>query len=148
LILVDANLLIYSYAEEMPQHPAAHYWLNRQLNESPRVGLPWPSLLAFVRLVSNPKAFQNPVPMETAWEQVQSWLRLPSVWVPAPTLRHPEILGRLLRQPGVNPNQVPDCHLAALAIEHDLTVCSSDRDFQRFEGVRWKNPLAAESLSN
>jgi toxin-antitoxin system PIN domain toxin len=148
LILVDANLLIYSYAEEMPQHPAANGWLNRQLNESPRVGLPWPSLLAFVRLVSNPKAFRQPVPMQTAWDQVESWLNLPSVWVPGPTSRHSEILGSLLCQPGMHPNQVPDCHLAALAIEHDLTVYSSDRDFERFQGVRWINPLVVERLSS
>jgi uncharacterized protein len=74
VILVDTNLLVYAYVKEVPQHEAALEWFDRQLKEVSRVGLPWASLLAFVRLVSNPKIFKNPVSVPVAWKQVETWL--------------------------------------------------------------------------
>jgi len=141
MILVDANLLIYAYAVELPQHAAAHAWLDQQLNTLPRVGLPWPSLLAFVRLVTHPRVFERPVSVATAWQQVEQWLQVPAVWVPGPTACHAGILGPLLREATPRANLVPDAHLAALAIEHGLTLYSTDGDFARFPGVTWHNPL-------
>jgi len=141
VILVDANLLIYSVVEDLPQHEAAREWLDGRLNDSPRVGLPWPSLLAFVRLVGNPRLFRRPVRLEQAWSQVEEWLGLPSTWVPGATENHATVLAGTLVEAGGNPNLVPDAHLAALAIEHGLTLCSTDRDFARFRRLRWENPL-------
>ena len=141
MILVDANLLIYAYVPELPQHEAARTWLEEQLNTAPRVGLPWPSLLAFVRLVTNPRIFERPAPMAEAWARVEEWLHLPSVWIPLPTERHPEVLGELMRRAVDRSQLVPDAHLAALAIEHGLVLCSTDGDFARFPGLRWQNPL-------
>lgn len=141
--LIDANLLIYAHIEEMPLHRPAHRWLDEQLNGLPRVALPWPSLLAFVRLVSNPRIFDRAVPVSRAWRQVESWLSAPSVWIPSPTDRHQTILGRFLAEgAGLRANLVPDAHLAALAIEHGLTLCSADKGFARFTGLQWENPLA------
>lgn len=141
MILVDANLLIYAYAREMPQHDAAREWLDRQINTRLRVGLPWPSLLAFVRLLSNSRIFERPVPVASAWEQVEKWLSAPAVWIPGPTERHAAILGPLMRENVSRANLVPDAHLAALAIEHGLTLCSTDGDFTRFPELAWENPL-------
>jgi uncharacterized protein len=141
VILVDANLLIYSAVKDLPQHEAAREWLDGRLNDSPRVGLPWPSLLAFVRLVGNPRLFRRPLAIDTAWNQVEEWLSLPSTWVPGATANHAAVLARTLAEVGGNTNLVPDAHLAALAIEHGLTLCSTDRDFARFRGLRWKNPI-------
>ena len=141
MILVDANLLIYAYAREMPKHDAARDWLDRQINTRPRVGLPWPSLLAFVRLLSNPRIFENPVPVATVWEQVEKWLSATAVWIPGPTENHAAILGPLMRETVSRANLVPDAHLATLAIEHGLTLCSTDGDFARFSGLTWENPL-------
>ena len=142
MILVDANLLVYARVASMPQHAKAKEWLDGRLNATVSVGLPWPSLLSFVRLVSNPRIFAKPERITTAWEQVQIWLDCPSVWVPAPTERHREVIGPLLVRAVSRANLIPDAHLAALAIEHGLTLCSSDGDFARFEGLRWENPLA------
>lgn len=142
MILVDANLLIYAYAPTLPQHEAAKEWLENQLNNTPRVGLPWPSLLAFVRIVSNPRVFERPVPIAEAWARVEEWLTLPSVWIPLPTERHAEILGELMQSMVDRSQLVPDAHLAALAVEHGLTLCSTDGDFARFPKLRWYNPLA------
>ncbi len=145
MILVDANLLIYARVKSMPQHIAARAWLEERLNASARVGLPWPTLLAFVRLVSNPRVFDRPDTIQAGWQQVEEWLERSCVWIPEPTDRHRETLARFLREVVDRPKLVADAHLAALAVEHGLTVCSSDGDFARFPGVRWENPLQARA---
>jgi uncharacterized protein len=141
VILVDANLLVYAHVASLPQHAAAHAWLDEQLNSSFQVGLPWPSLLAFVRLVSNPRVFQRPLAVTAAWRQVENWLGCPRVWIPGPTDRHREHLGRLLAEGGLEADLVPDAHLAALALEHGLILYSTDGDFARFGELTWRNPL-------
>lgn len=143
MILVDANILIYAHVESCTQHQVARQWLDRQLNGSARVGLPWASMLAFLRLVTNPRVFEQPEPMRDAWRQVRAWLACEPVWVPQPTDRHADILDELIALPGVHANLVPDAHLAALALEHGLTMCSSDGDFAQFPALRWQNPLAS-----
>ncbi|MGI8784234.1 MAG: type II toxin-antitoxin system VapC family toxin [Acidobacteriota bacterium] len=140
MILVDANLLIYAHVAGLPQHKAARVWLDGRLNGIIRVGLPWPCLLAFVRLVSNPRVFEQPESISSAWGQVEQWLDRDPVWIPQPTEHHREVLGSLLAR-GERSNLVPDAHLAALAIEHGLKLCSTDGDFARFPGVQWENPL-------
>jgi predicted nucleic acid-binding protein len=80
--------------------------------------------------------------MPVAFRQVSAWLAWESVWVPEPTDRHAAVLGELLADTGAHGNLVPDAHLAALAIEHGLTLCSADRDFARFQGLRGENPLS------
>lgn len=94
-----------------------------------RVGLPWGSLLAFVRISSNRRIFERPSPILSSWRQVEEWLALERVWIPEPTPGHREILGELLGHVGDDANLVPDAHLAALAIEHELTLFSADRGF-------------------
>jgi toxin-antitoxin system PIN domain toxin len=141
VILVDANILIYSHVETFAEHEAARAWLDDQLNGSARVGLPWPSLLAFLRLVTNPRIFERPEPMVDAWRQVRDWLACETAWIPQPTEHHRELLGKLPALPGVHSNLVPDAHLAALALGHGLTLCSTDGDFARFPELRWLNPL-------
>lgn len=142
MILVDANLLLYAHHAGFGQHVAARRWLDERLNASPQVGLPWASLLAFVRLSVNPRVFERPLSVAQAWEQVSLWLACPNVWVPVPTERHASILSRLLPQAVGSPGLVMDAHLAAQAIEHGLELCSTDRDFGRFIELRWRNPLA------
>lgn len=140
LILLDSNLLIYAHVPESPHHGAARIWLGKVLNGPAKVGLPWPTLLGFMRLVGNSHVVQHPLPLHRAWTQVESWLALPQTWIPTPTDRHREILAGLLAEES-RPDLAADAHLATLAIEHGLTVCSSDGDFARFRGVRWENPL-------
>jgi toxin-antitoxin system PIN domain toxin len=142
VILVDANLLVYAHIAEMRQHERARVWLDEHLNGAARVGLPWAALVAFVRLVSNPRILKQPRTVVQGWRQVESWLGCATAWIPSPTEQHREALGRLLTLPGMNANLVPDAHLAALAIEHGVTLCSADTDFARFPGLKWENPLA------
>ena len=141
MILVDANLLVYAHVASFEQHQRARAWLDEQLNGATAVGLPWPSLLVFLRLVTNARIFENPEPTTRAWAQVRAWLGCETVWIPLPGERHATLLSEVLATPGVHGDLIPDAHLAALAIEHGLTVCSTDTDFARFGNVRWTNPL-------
>jgi toxin-antitoxin system PIN domain toxin len=143
VIVVDVNILVYATIKGFPQHQAAREWLDLQLNGFGRVGLPWAALLGFLRVTTNPRMTTRPLSIAVAWEQVKLWRSVDVVWAPAPTERHADVLGGLLAAPGVHGNLVPDAHLAALAIEHGLTLCSTDGDFARFPGLRWENPLEA-----
>ena len=140
-MLIDANLLVYAKMRALPQHGKARAWLEGALNGSERVGLPWPSLLAFLRLTTHPRIFDPPLASSTAWDQVREWLGLRIVWVPGPTEDHPAALGRMIEATRASGNLLPDAHLAAIALEHGLVVCSTDGDFARFPGIRWHDPL-------
>jgi toxin-antitoxin system PIN domain toxin len=118
-------------------------WFEHVLGGAPKVGFPWPTLLAFVRLMGNPRVVRRPAPLSRSWDRVQQWLALPQAWIPLPTDRHLEIIGGLLAGES-RAGLANDAHLAALAIEHGLIVCSSDRDFARFRGVRWEDPLRVQ----
>lgn len=142
MILVDANLLVYAHVRSLPQHPKARRWLDSELNGNFAVGLPLHSLLAFMRIVTNPRIFQSPESISDAWKQVEEWLDCENAWIPETTERHRDVLGTLLGASGMQANLVPDAHLAALAIEHGLILCSTDGDFGRFKDLRWRNPLA------
>ncbi len=144
MILVDANLLLYAKFSDLPQHARIRPWLEEQLSSPGRVGIPWPSSLAFLRLATNPRLFGQPLPIRAAWRQVNEWLSHPRVWIPEPTEDHSVVLGRLLEKAHATGNLVPDAHLAAIALQHGLTVCSADSDFARFPDIEWINPVQSD----
>jgi hypothetical protein len=142
MIIIDANILLYAHVASYPQHKRAQTWLDTALSGSTRVGLPWESLLAFVRIATNGKLFPYPESTMDAWQQVGEWLDAAPAWIPVPTDRHREVLETLT--PSITkPTLVPDAHLAALAIEHGLMLVTTDGDFARFSGLRWSNPLSS-----
>jgi uncharacterized protein len=141
VILIDANLLIYASYQGAVQHEAAKAWLEECLNSGVRVGLPWLSLLAFIRLTTNPRVFERPLSVQQATAQVNDWLALSTVWTPSATERHGQVLGKFLTEIGTGGNLVTDAHLATLSVEHGLKLCSTDRDFAKFKGLNWQNPL-------
>jgi toxin-antitoxin system PIN domain toxin len=142
-MLVDANLLLYAVHEGAAQHEAAKAWLTDRLNGSRRVGLAWQSIGACLRISTHPRAFPNPLSAGTAWERVTDWLAAPVAWIPAPGPEHVRIVGELVIDHDVAGNLVPDALLAALAIEHGVTLYSIDTDFARFRELHWENPLGA-----
>ncbi len=139
-MIVDANILIYAVVPTMPHHDRAHAWLEDALNGPRRIGLPWASVLGFQRVVTNPRAFERPLDPSRAWSYVTDWLAAPNCWMPQPGARHAEILGRLVADGDLRGNLVTDAHLAALAVENGVGVCSADTDFARFPEVPWINP--------
>jgi toxin-antitoxin system PIN domain toxin len=142
-VLIDANLLLYAADENSRFHDAASAWLERALAGDRRVGLPWQTLGAFVRVATHPRIYHEPLSPEQAWGYVRRWLAAEPVWIPPATGRTVSVLLDLAEQVPIAVNLVPDAQLAALAIEHGLVVHTADTDFGRFPGVRWVNPLAA-----
>ena len=142
-MLVDANILLYAVDERSRAHPAARQWLETALNGSRRVGLPWASLAAFVRIVTHPRALPAPLSPGDAWGFVDEWLDAPAAWVPEPGRGYRALFARLVRDLDVRANLVSDAALAALALEHGLAIVSADSDFARFREVRWLNPLVS-----
>ncbi len=140
-MLLDANLLVYAVHAQSTQHHAAQTWLTAQLNGPRRVGLPWQSLGAFLRISTHPRAFSRPLEPAVAWDRIADWLAAPAAWIPTPGPAHAQLLGEIVARHQVRGNLVPDAQLAALALEHGLSVCSTDTDFARFTEVRWTNPL-------
>ena len=141
MIVVDANLLLYAKFSDMPQHDRTVRWLEQAVRDEIRIGFPWISLLAFVRVSTNARVYAKPLSVAQAWAQVEEWLALPNAWVPEPTADHRRILGRLLIEANASGNLVADAHLAALSLEHGLELLTADSDYARFPGVRWRNPL-------
>jgi len=140
-MLVDANLLLYAVDRKSPFHAAAAGWLTDQLNGPRRVGLPWQSLVAFIRIGTHPRASTTPLEPGDARRQVEEWLAPDVAWIPSPGPGHAMLLADLIDRYQLRGNMVSDAHLAALAIEHGLTLCSADSDFARFRELTWINPV-------
>jgi toxin-antitoxin system PIN domain toxin len=141
-MLVDANILLFAADRTSPHHAPAIDWLETALGGPRRVGLPWESLVAFVHVSTHPRVMREPITTGTAWRQVREWLAAAPAWTPTPTQSHEAVLGTLLEGSGATADLVHDAHLAALALQHGLAVCSADTDFARFPEVEWVNPLA------
>jgi toxin-antitoxin system PIN domain toxin len=142
-VIVDANILLYAVDATSPFHERARAWLEEALNGPTRIGFPWPTLTAFLRLSTHARASLHPLTPTRAWEFIDEWLAAEPAWIPVPTSRHAEVLKRLTVDGDLHGNLVSDAHLAALAIEHGVGICSADSDFARFAGVTWINPLRA-----
>jgi toxin-antitoxin system PIN domain toxin len=142
-MIVDANVLLYAVDEGSPFHQPSKTWLERALNGPVRIGLPWNSLCAFVRISTHPRASANPLAVSEAWQFVEEWLQAEPAWIPVPTARHAQVFQELLMKGDLRGNLVTDAHLAALAIEHGVGVCSVDSDFARFPKLEWVNPLTS-----
>lgn len=141
MILPDVNLLIYAHNALDPNHDAARRWWDGRLAGPEGVGLAWIVLLAFIRLSTHPRVFVSPFRPDEALARVEEWLGLPHVTILQPKESHFRRLNTLLQQAGTAGNLTTDAHLAALAIEHDIVLCTTDADFARFPGLKWQNPL-------
>lgn len=141
-VVVDANVLLCAVDEASSHHLAAAEWLTLALNGNTRVGLPWQTLGAFVRISTHPRVAASPLSAAEAQSWVDDWLKAPAAWVPSATKRTVQVFGDLIRNHQVTGNLVTDAQLAALAIEHGVPMVSVDSDFARFPEVTWLNPLA------
>jgi toxin-antitoxin system PIN domain toxin len=140
-VLLDANLLIYSTNRANPHYEVANRLVDEAMNGDRRVGIPWQTIGAFIRITTHPRVTARPLTSEQAWGLVQSWLEAPPTWIPPATEATARVYGDLASRLSITGNLVPDAMLAALAIEHGLELWSADTDFARFPGLRWRNPL-------
>ena len=141
MILVDTNIPLYADDSLSEHHEAARAWWDEQLSGSEPVALCWPVLTAFIRIGSNVRLHKRPLTLKEAVDRVQSWLEQPGVRILTPTDHHWAVFQRMLRAGNATANLVSDAHLAALAVEHNCTLASSDMDFARFRGLKWRNPI-------
>jgi toxin-antitoxin system PIN domain toxin len=141
VILVDANVLLYAEDQQSPRHAAAREWWDAQLSGTSPVCLCWTVLGAFIRIGTNSRVFENPLSLDQALSRVQSWLDQPCTRIIHATDRHWVVFQKMLIEGQAVANLVTDAHLAALAYEHGCEFISTDTDFSRFPGIRWKNPL-------
>ena len=142
MILIDANLLLYAYYPKAEHHEKSRAWLEAVLAGPDLVRFAWLTLWAFLRIASSARVFDRPLLPSEAQAAISSWLAQPAAGIIEPGERHWDILCALVRDGQATGPLVMDAVLAAIAIEHGATVCSTDRDFLRFSGLSWTNPLA------
>jgi toxin-antitoxin system PIN domain toxin len=143
VILIDANLLLYAYNPRAPEHNASRTWLEATLSGPVLVRFAWTTIWGFLGIATNPRVFEQPFSIAEAETIVASWLAQPHAGVIDPGERHWEILRDLNRRGRTSGALVMDGVLAAIAIEHGATLHTTDRDFARFPGLSWVNPLDA-----
>ena len=141
MIVPDVNMLVYSYDEAAPEHKAARLWWEGLLDGTETVGMPWVVTTGFVRVITNPRSARLPLSPVAAADCVQDWLSRAHITAINPGPNHLSLFRSNLAASHRGANLVPDAHIAALAVEYDAEVHSADRDFGRFPGVRWHNPL-------
>ena len=141
MILIDANLLLYAYHPRAEQHERSRAWLEAVLSGPDVVRFAWLTLWAFLRIATNARVFDRPLSTSEAADAISSWLAQPVAGILEPGERHWDILRDLVSDGQAAGPLVMDAVLAAIAIEHGATVCTTDRDFSRFPRLRWTNPL-------
>jgi toxin-antitoxin system PIN domain toxin len=141
VILIDANLVLYAYDRGAEQHAKSRAWLEAVLAGPDLVRFGWVTLWGFLRIATHRRIFDRPLSMSEAIAAISSWLEQPVVGVLEPGEWHWEILRQLIRDGQATGPLVMDAVLAALAVEHGATLCTTDRDFSRFPGLKWTNPL-------
>jgi len=141
MILIDANLLLFAYNARAAEHGASRAWLEATLSGQTLVRFAWVTLWAFLRIGTNPRVFEHALTTREAEDIVSSWLEQPVSGIVEPGERHWDILRALTREGKTRGPLVMDAVLAALAIEHGATLYTTDRDFARFPGLSWIDPL-------
>ena len=140
MIVVDANVLLYAYDRSDGRHVAAARWLEAIMGGEGEVGLALTTVLAFIRISTDPRVYEVPLPAQRAIGLVESWLRRANVYLIGPTEAHWRILTEIVVAGGARGPLLMDAHLAALTMEHGGTLATVDRDFSRFRGLRTVDP--------
>ena len=142
MLAVDTNVLVYAEIETSPFCARARALLKRLSEGRGPWALPWPCLYEFLRVVTHPRVYRPPVPVDRARADLSMILASPSLVLLSQTERHAEILQEVLAESGVAGNLVHDAHIVALCREHGVDeLLTADRDFHRFRGLRIRNPF-------
>ena len=141
MIVPDINLLVFAHNAAAPLHQVARAWWEDLIARDQPVGVPWAVTFGFLRLVTHPAVLTTPLPPDAALDRVDAWFAQACVQPLEPGPRHLSIVRALFAATNVAGWLTTDTHLAALAIEHQCELHSNDTDFERFPGLRWRNPL-------
>ena len=142
MIVIDANLLIYSYDRDSAHHKKSLAWLEEVLSGAEAVGLPWQSVSAFLRVITNRRLPKMRVSVEQAVQVVEEWLQQPNVRILVPGDQHWSVFRQMIVQGRASGALVSNAEIAALTTEYGGVLYTADRDFARFPGLRWKDPLS------
>ncbi|HET7205812.1 MAG TPA: type II toxin-antitoxin system VapC family toxin [Terriglobales bacterium] len=142
MIVLDANILLYAYDTGSQHHLKARAWVESIFTEPEPVGLPWQVISAFLRIMTHPRLPGQRFTVEEAIGITTLWVDQPNVRTLAPTERHWGLFRHMIVEGQAAGALVSDAHLAAMTIEHGGVLHTTDRDFARFPGLRWTNPLA------
>lgn len=142
MIVVDANLLIYSYDIRSPHYSKSSAWIETAFSGTEQIGLPWQSISAFMRVVTNRRLPGRGVTLDQAVGTVDVWLQQPNVRLLVPGDGYWSLLRKMVVDGQASGPLVSDAEIAALTIEYGGVLHTADRDFARFPGLRWVNPLA------
>ena len=144
MIAVDTNILVFAHREDSPWHEAAHRRLAELAEGRAAWAIPWPCLHEFLAIVTHPRIYSPPSPMERAMTQVEAWLKAPGLVLLGETGNYWQELCALLTSGRVSGPQVHDARIAALCRLHGVQeLWTSDRDFGRFPGLKSTNPLVS-----
>ena len=141
MIVLDANLLLYAYNSRAPNHAQARHWVEEVFSGTEAVGLPWQTVSAFLRIITNRQLIGERLSMEEAAAVVEEWAAMPVVHLLAPGVRHWAFFRRMLVEGKVSGPMTTDAQLAALTMENGGVLYTADRDFARFPGLKWVDPL-------
>lgn len=141
MIVIDANLLIHAYDVNSAEHRESRAWLEAVLSGTDAVGVPWQCICAFIRVVTNRGLAGMRVPLRDAINVVEDWLQSSNVRIILPGDNHWLLFRRMVIEGQASGVLVSDAEIAALTIENGAVLYTADRDFARFPGLRWVNPL-------
>ena len=143
--IIDVNILLYAVNRNCAEHVPIHQWWQRALSGDESIGLPWLVLSGFLRIATNPSIFPQPLTVDEALCEVEQWLCSDVAMTISEKAEHWQVFRELLNHSGTASNLTTDAHLAALAVTYDATLISCDKDFARFVGLRWMNPINTQS---
>ncbi len=141
MIVLDANILLYAYDSASSQHRKARSWVERTFSDGAPIGLPWQTVAAFLRVMTNPRLPGERFAVNEAVEIVAQWLEQPNIHPLAPGEEHWPLLRQMIVDGQAQGPLISDAQIAALTVEHGGVLHTTDRDFSRFPGLRWVNPL-------
>jgi len=140
VIIPDINILVHAYNLDSREHQPARRWWESTLRSPRPIGLPWATMLGFMRVSTIPRLTKRPLFPREATARVRSWLSAPNVQIVIPGETHAQLVFGMLEELGTAGNLTTDVHLAALAMEYNAEIATTDADFARFRGLRWFNP--------
>jgi len=141
VIVLDANILLYAYDSASSHHSKARAWVERVFSAAAPIGLPWQTVTAFLRIMTNPRLPGERFSTQEAVQVVDRWLEQPNIRLLAPGDDHWPLFRQMIVEGQASGPLITDAHLAALTIEYGGVLHTTDRDFARFPGLRWTNPL-------
>ena len=145
MILPDVNVLVYAHREDAADHTLYRQWLEKIIQNGQPYGISDQVLSGFLRVATHPRVFTPPSPIRSALEFVRQIRERPHCQVVMPGSRHWQIFTSLCESLPAAGNLIPDVWFAALAIEHDCEWITTDRDYERFPGLRWRHPLTGKA---